>query len=316
VHRYPFFWPHNVNRANYFGSVVVHCHLPGRLFLPPALYSDQSQDPRIAKDVSVLTRSPCHPSFLNPPICNHTSPQHYNLPKMQAPVNVIIDHNSQAYMHPLEVDALDNNFNHLRKLMNDLGMADSPSHTSARIIKLRYRLAHAGILEECEDHHGPGRINEQATKYMPYSENSLKELCEARQQGTSGDIHQLRWRLNRTDLGITKVGQMYRFVPGMSPRKTATISRGATSERKDRRAQLDRDGYEEVQRPTQDHQLEPTKPVSEHTSFADVVRSYLKLVWRGRLPRLATPSTSTANLLVAVPKSTRALSVHIRCTQL
>jgi hypothetical protein len=97
---------------------------------------------------------------------------------------------------------------------------------------------------------------------MSYSEDYLRELCEARQQATSGDIHQLRWRLNRTDLGITKVGQMYDFVPCLSPRKTATISRGAESERKDRRAQLDRDGYDEVQKPTQDHQLEPPKPVA------------------------------------------------------
>jgi hypothetical protein len=40
---------------------------------------------------------------------------------MQAPVNVIIDRNSQTYM----LDTWDHNVNHLRKLVNDLGMVNT-----------------------------------------------------------------------------------------------------------------------------------------------------------------------------------------------
>ncbi|KAJ4989559.1 hypothetical protein SVAN01_04936 [Stagonosporopsis vannaccii] len=180
-----------------------------------------------------------------------------HLPTMQTPTPIAIDRSSQAYKHPLHVDALENNFPAIRKLMKDLGMPDFPAGTSTRAMKLRYRLAHAGILDECERVHGSRRIDEQADKYRDTPEHVLRELCKFRGESTQGNVHELTWRANRTDLDIRKVdGSGYML--GKGPRRAASLLRQGLLKREKKETQPDRHGNEALEPSTQDSKPEPT----------------------------------------------------------
>lgn len=139
-------------------------------------------------------------------------------------------------------------------------MPDFPETTTIRAMKLRYHLAYASLLEDYERAYGSMAIDKKAERYQGATEDALRQLCRKRGESAHGNIHEMRWRINCTDLGIKKLsGKGYVLEDGRT---------GIASSSNPQRAVAHRHGHEDTSRVAVALQVPPAAG-GERTSDAE-----------------------------------------------